>query len=135
MPVSVAILQLILGCALLGVVVGVPSVLIIKKLCKMLSYRQATWVIGASYLISLAFVIAAYLVTSYFKTGDSLVGLAWLFVFGYSITKISEKKYAIKNTKFPAVGAQVAFWILVLAWGVVAALGLGWLIYYGFSKL
>ena len=66
-----------------------------------------------------------------FHLSNTLIGSAWLFVFGYSITKISEK-YGVKNTKFPAVGAQVVFWLLVLAWAVI---GIGWLIYYVASKL
>ena len=36
---------------------------------------------------------------------------------------------------FPAVGAQLAFWIWVPGWAVVAVIGLGWLIYFGLSKL
>lgn len=129
---SPAILQLIFGCAILGIIVCIPSVLILKRISKVLSYRQATWTITASYLISLAFIIAAYLVAIYFRIGDSLIGIAWLFIFGYSITKISEKNYGVPNPKFPAVGAQVAFWFLVIAWAII---GIGWLIYYLASKL
>lgn len=129
---SPVILQLVLGCTILGIIVCGPSVLILKRISKVLSYRQATWIIAASYLISLALIFAAYLVAMYFGIGNNLIGIAWLFIFGYSITKLSEKNYGIPNAKFPAVGARVAFWFLVMTWGVI---GIVWLIYYAASRL